>query len=441
MKKLLFLGSTILSLPFTIISSKLEKNNEINISLAKKIVLEDYKKITRMKDVKIKFTKYLQVDKNLRSLLVVYEKRGYSIISLANGKIIEVNPFSKKYLNLDKEVQNEKLLYKYLNDIKILDKDNKELKSNFKKEIFYNNDENSLNLKIENLDYKSSQNRGKPEFEWPKGQSEKAPFVYADYEVPYSWYFKLSGSNNHGYLDGSGYQIYKDYSNIEPYYKGKYYGQSPESGLCGYIAMNLLIMYRMLFYNSNYFNDWEKEEFVRPGEDIYHSNYLDSNHLPTLKPDFTKYLYQKTWFATGVDKWWNLKYIVDSFLKNKWQQGKINYSHWGDYSFFGKPWSTIVYNKTPTALAGLYSPGSTGKDGHVIVAYGANRDGRFLVNLGWGANDSQVFVTKELFSHGMNYALNDKSERKMGQNRFFSYNGELIDGSQFEQILNMKGII
>ncbi|AZZ65440.1 hypothetical protein DMC14_001390 [Metamycoplasma phocicerebrale] len=109
MKKILFLGSALVSVPFTIVSAKIEKNNEIDISLTQKNALNDYKNIIRNKDVKIKFTKYLDVDKKLRSLLVVYVNKGYSIISLANGKIIEVNPLSKKYLNFNKEVNDSQV--------------------------------------------------------------------------------------------------------------------------------------------------------------------------------------------------------------------------------------------------------------------------------------------------------------------------------------------
>ena len=95
----------------------------------------------------------------------------------------------------------------------------------------------------------------------------------------------------------------------------------------------------------------------------------------------------------------------------------------------------------PTTLAGLYSEYTSEKEGgHVVVAYGAYKDGRFLCNFGWNDKYSQVIVKR---SSGYDWDSNFVINHKWGQNlnKYFKYNDKLYDGNEINNILKEKDYI
>lgn len=224
-----------------------------------------------------------------------------------------------------------------------------------------------------------------------------------------------------------------------------------DGGICGYVAINMLILYNEFFQSSGYYSKWESENFLKVSNNNFYESSnlkmnLNSSIIPRLNSSFLKYLYQKTWFGDGVNYWWHAKYIAESLLYNKWKESKINYSYWGDYAL-GQPWNTIVNYNRPTALGGSYT-GVSNEDpeykklwegGHVVVAYGAYDDGRFLCNYGWDLDYSQMVIRKYHQYNDYNFVINNKSNGKL--EKLFNFNGVRYNGKDIDKLLKEKGYI
>ena len=435
-------------LPMTLISAKTDFENEEDKH--EKYVLYDYIKLTGKQDAVVTHKNNISGGMVSKGKMYWFNNGvGYSILDLDTKTIVEVNPnkiWESSYANkILKYIQLGKFeTIEYTTRDKWLPGDHK--RHNWEK------CEDMLqykNFKI--IDYFNVKNASKDEFIKYQIKEMKNGLVYADKEVPYSWWFKTSYWKNFGFNspeytynenDDEKYHYYKQF---KPYYKNSYL-QKSKGGICGYVAVTMLLLYNEYFKGSGYFDEFE-QQFIEQNNlfvDINENNLASSisNMVsPKLNSNFLKYLYQKTWFDKGTGPWWTYKYISESIIYNKWKNSKINYSYWGGSGAGGQPWRTVYEYNIPTTLAGLYSEYTSEKEGgHVIVAYGAYKDGRFLCNFGWNDKYSQVIVKS---SSGYDWDSNFVINHKWGQNlnKYFKYNDKLYDGNEINNILKEKDYI
>lgn len=435
----------IFSCPSIILCSA--KTNEYNDEKQKikDYCLWDFIKLTGRQDAKIaSFTK-LENTAIGNGYLVGYDKGGYSVFSTNGKKIYMVNPYETSYsYSLVKTMLNN--FYKPKNNIVPLDKpapgDHKRLHdwdySEFSKQKLIN-----------------AQNAKPNEFKKLNIHPSKNGFIYADYEVKHSWWFKSISSNNYGinsaeYTYHKGDEYYNNFWKKYPSYytKSGFYKKTADGGICGYVAMNMLIQYNEFFKGNGYISDEEYDMFYHFKKE-YRNNISDYTHktisnyiVPDLDPYFMNYLYQKTWFGDGVGRIWEYKYIGESILRDKWKRSEINYRYWTSSWVYAKhtinEW--IRYYSTPLVTGGDYGYlDSTTKEygGHVIAAYGCYNDGRFLANFGWNKNYSQVILQPVLSDQ--NVAIAHWTGKKV--KKAFNWQNNLYDGKEMTDILKQNDLI
>ncbi|WVN21633.1 hypothetical protein V2E26_01415 [Metamycoplasma gateae] len=225
-----------------------------------------------------------------------------------------------------------------------------------------------------------------------------------------------------------------------------------KGGICGYVAVNMLIMYNEFFKGSGYYNIWEKDNFLNLKGDNFDNkldlkNNINLSIIPNLNSNFLKYLYQKTWFGGGLNNWWQAKYISESILRNKWKNSEINYYYLGSNGP-KLTWDIITNQNKPTLFTGRYTGVSYDEDqskfwdgGHAIVGYGTYEDGRILCNYGWSLNHSQMIITQydEHFEYSYSFGVGDIWSNKLEKS--FNLNGQKYTGIEMTKQLKEKGYI
>ena len=432
-------------IPTLLLSAKNDFENEEDKQ--QKYVICDYIKLTGKTNTEVAYKNNISGGIINKGKVYWFKDGGYSIIDIVSKKICEVNPnvnWNKIYF--EKTLRYDgigKFQVFYATRDKTISGDRKRPKKPDEKTIYDNfKYENYLNIKFA-VD---------SEFKKYGINKMENGLLYADYEVPYSWWFKTSDYKNFGLnssentYNESDEEKFHYYKFFPTYYKYDYL-QKSKGGICGYVANTMLFLYNEYFNGSEYFNNFEKNFILT---DKYGYNFgenniynLIGNHIsPKLDSNFLKYLYQKTWFSNGVSGWWYYKYISESFLYNKWKSSKINYSYWGDNEPTQESvWKTIVSYKTPTLLGGRYSVEYTNnKVGHVVVAYGAYNDGRYLCNFGWNKKYSQVVVAKDNYDYNDNFTIHYKKGGTL-LNKYFNFENNFYSGTEIDTILKNKGYI
>jgi len=448
--KLWYLASPLVlsALSTTLISAKIDFESEDDKD--EKYVLYDYIKLTGKQDAVITHKNFISGGIVSKGKMYWFNNdKGYSILDTEIKRIVEVNP-NKSW---EQKYANKILKYNQIGKIEIIKSStrDKTISGDRKRTDWEKIKDIEKYKNFKYSDYLNVKNAIKDNFGKYQINQMKNGLVYADKEVPYSWWFKSSDFKNFG-LNSRNNSYNEDddekfhyYKQFKPYYKEKYL-QKSNGGICGYVAVTMLLLYNEYFKGAGYFDEYEKE-FILKSKYFLHINennlaYYISNFVsPELNSNFLKYLYQKTWFANGTGEWWNYKYISESILYNKWKKSQINYSYWGNNGVIGRPWDIINEYNIPTTLAGLYSEySSKEKGGHAIVAYGVYNDGRFLCNFGWDDEYNQVIVK---CSRGYRWDSNFAINHKWGKNliKYFNYNDKLYTGIEIDNILKEKEFI
>lgn len=447
----MFVATTQVSVAYNV-----SNENELNNKNAETKCLKDINEITKTEN-EILFSKLLIANKENNCLLVCYKNGGYSIISLTNMEILEVVPFTKKFHNLQNE--NRKFLYKGLGTISLFNSEQINPTSNFSNGVFvkqvdYNKINSSISLiKKEMREQEKLSTTRKfvdPDdlpSDWISVPAHERNFVSVDYEVAFSHWFKSATiRNSFSYADGETFRY--DGPDWEgPIYANEKNKDKKISGICGYIAVGMLIFYNELFHSSGYFDDAEISKYVLPTKELENQSawnmWRENAHslFPKLIPLFSKHSYQKTFFNEGINRWWHAKLISDTFLNSKKNEGKINYSYAGNYWLFDNIAKTIMVDRIPTLLCGLYGEGGEDK-GHCIVAYGMDKKGRFLCHQGWpnknseyekpevDYNYSQTIINSIFFKNGFNFTIYNHSANPL--RKLFNFKGTMVDSSYME---------
>lgn len=411
--------------------------------------LFDYIKLTGRQDAQIEGDLIpLKNSAIKQGYAIKYTTGGYSIFSNKYKLIYMVNPFGYFYMPSTVNFLNN-FYGRNNDDVTTFDKP---VPGDHKRPPKVINPNDYVDFRKINL--KNVKNATKQEYKKYNINPIKNNFMYADYEVKHSWWFKSSTEYNYGDNVPEGSYIDNDleqnnyWRKYPSYYTKTGYYRKTAIGICGYIAMNMLIQYNEFFNGSGYYSDFEYDKFLQFEKNFSNitanNAYYDLYHytLPTLRSDFTNYLYQKTWFGGGVGRIWEYKYIADSLILNKWKLGNINYKYWSPvFQTWDHSASYIRDYGVPTAIGGNYAyinKNTNDYGGHVIVAYGAYKhDHRFLANFGWTKTYSQVV----LYPSNWNDVIAIKHIKGQPLKKVFNWENELYSGPMMTEILREKGII
>lgn len=279
----------------------------------------------------------------------------------------------------------------------------------------------------------------------------------ADYEVPYSWWFR-NNLNMFGYATQDESYFRKYWNQPKPprpkfLVKGAYYDAN---GMCMLNALSMLVQYQHLFINSKWISEeMEKKYIISPDKTGWYEDYeifkegwetirnIRHKNLPAfpyvspgLSLEFWKYGYR---YKFGGSSELQLKKTLNKFMSNNSKFKNYKYK-----SFAGaaqKPWEQI-YKGHPTLLAGrMYDPGTNNsKIDHAIVAYGKwhnkwgkkHRD-KYLTHFGWEGSSQVIFDFRLTRAFGMYFTIIDKTPKdKRVTKPFFAYGGKMVSAKELE---------
>ncbi|MGX9339501.1 putative cysteine peptidase [Mycoplasma sp. 1890] len=485
MKKISFLlGLPLVVSPILVISYTKNSNNTdeaLEIKYKEKVgayCLCDFIRLTGRQDTKIKFISgnFFNIDKY--NYIVGYENGGYSIFDHGREKIVEVNPYyiftpemMLMFPNKDTIIlRNSETSFDYTN---IRDRDkpfpgdvhrpikktknvtddwkdqSKKIEKNFKNVNF-------SNFNIWNLN--TVKNSSLTDFKKNGIRNEYNGFLYADDEIRYSWFFKSNNNKVFGINDA------KYYTNEEDW-----------GGICGYIAINQMILYNNYFLNPRYLGFQEEEKYIDKTESFdagiiydydsmpweiingdlvydyeyekthqlrtYFSNltnnekvkYLKENYFsPKLNDVYMKDLLEKFKFKKGTT-YWNRKEIIKNLLNKKYVD--YTFSYW--YNRSNNIVNFIKDKKIPAFLVSdtrEFKNGGyelNGESSHIYVAYGVYEDGRALVNFNWYDQWNQVIIDTNNIKW-LEY-LENKDQGELG--KYFWDGANFVTGSEITERL------
>ena len=223
-------------------------------------------------------------------VLVEFNPIGYLIYNVSNGDVVECAPLSQSpYL----KTKSQNLLYLpmvgYFSNIsgKFTNlMDNKEVNEkqfeSYKKEAkrYHNKALSKINEDNVNRTKKGSDKEVVRKRKNTVTSYNPNTMIYADTEVPSSWYFK---------------KCQTQFAQLG-------------NGCCGYIAAGLLLSYTEIFRSSGYFSSYQAQRYITPyyGPSLYMG-------VPEVEDDFLYELHSNPGGATRTE----IKNAINSFMSGK----------------------------------------------------------------------------------------------------------------------------
>lgn len=334
------------------------------------LCLKDIKKITLNNNYKVSDISILRDFSENEYLLVEYNSKGYSIISLTSLNIIEVNPFGDypltDYLNYyipgnGYYYSNNNQYYDSITSNKINNNVFVSLASS--SDLINEKDKNEVNTA--NFNYVRNGINPQISENLVDGDNiytnveyfDGYDFIFGESEVDYSWYFKLNKTE---------------------------YPKNDDS-TCGYVAASLLLGYAEFFVDSGYFSDSEADKYINKASGHWTGINKDGKtisyftEVPEIKDSFVK----AVWPNAGPSIPWDIVDAINSFLDGK---DGINFNVCSTLWLFGDV-KQALNNGFPAAYFG-----SMNGTNHVVVLYGiySLEEDRYLCHYGWDDNTQVV---------------------------------------------------
>lgn len=346
---------------------------------------------------------------------------GYMLVSLINNEPIIINPLANNtsqffYSKSRKYIFDFKTLK--LNESPTLQYTKNNIDDSFTKSL---KDDTDSVARISNIVSNKELIEKKLKLQYiDKGEDIKPTdkIVYADKEIPYSWWFKQL-VNNFGYADES-------YIWPERYGYGKD-KQEPE-GLCQYVGLGIILQYMEYFVTGGIFSQTQIEKYMQLSKEI--SNLNTKWNLPQ-GPIINKWLVGDLWRKHGKDARVTtslyLKWVLQSFL-NEGYHAKPSYIIQRRDAGWIWPWKWVNDSK-PTMVMIRVGYMSI----HGIMVYGYYyKTHNYLVHYGWD-NTTQVIVSNKiktrsslLISMSINPEIKPQELKK-----YFLFNDEYITGPEY----------
>ena len=324
-------------------------------------------------------------------LFVSFGSIGYDVVNVANDDVVEISPFAGMpfsdednayyvpWIGYFRRLGN---LYFNVQDGHELSHDEveklKEESSRFAAQSVIDATENQTNANL----CKKAKVGPKKTATPPTNNPINSGIIYADHEVPYSWFFKRN------------------------------YNQFPtnDTGTCGYVSASMLLAYNEIFKSTGYFSAKESADYITPYVGSFSPN--GWNGVPDLSDSFPKSVWGKN-IGSSVPS--TVHSAIDLFMNGKNKLYEV-YEYVWKFATITDP----VKEGCPAAYFGnIQSP--TNSDAwadHVVTVYGYYNDGKLLVHYGWEGYSQVVMSQLGIFKQGGVIAIYNKSEH-VHNDRYF----------------------
>lgn len=365
-------------------TSKRESLNAIG-----EIVLEELEKYVDTQKYHIQRIVEMKDFNDNTYVLVEFNPIGYAIYNVSNGDVVECAPTSySPYLNsktndlyylpwvgyFNKEVD------KYSN---LMSK--KELKDNeveaYKTQSvkFHNQSMKKVNeTNVQRTLKGSRRNVVRPRKNASADSYSSSTLIYADNEVPYSWYFKRN--------------------------LGDFVANDGDS--CGYTAISFLLSYNEFFVSSGYFSQQQVEDYIT----AYHGSNFGLG-VPKVSDSFL-YVFGSNPGGATV---YQLKTAINNFMSGKNKDYTVKMTN-GLFTDVEKP----IEDGYPCLYGGTFPDMIGGTVDHAVVVYGTYNDGRVLCHYGWEGYTQVIMSGVSLFAESGALAIYNNSNH--AHNRYFILN-------------------
>lgn len=203
--------------------------------------------------------------------------------------------------------------------------------------------------------------------------------IYADTEVPYSWYFKKNATD-FAYL-------------------------STDDGCCGYIATALILSYMEMFISSGYFSEYQKQNYISP--------YYGSQFYVGVPEVHDSFLYELG--TPGVATQFQIKQMINNFMSGKNKNYQIKETT-GVFTNIEKP----INDGFPAIYGGTMPDFNDGSGSHGVVVYGLYDNTDVLCHYGWNGYTQVVMTRLGLFEQGFVTSIYNNSAH--AHNTYFILN-------------------
>ena len=367
------------------------ENKEESLNAVGEIALETLDKYVDSSNYSIERILEINDFEENKYVLVEFNPIGYLIYNVSNGDIVECAPTSySPYLKT-----NTKNLY-YLPMVGYFSKisgkytslmENKELSeeriSSYKNESrrYHNKalskiDEKNVQRTLEGS--KKSVRRGRKN----ATVEDYSPItmIYADVEVPHSWYFKKNVFD-FAYLD-------------------------TDEGCCGYVATALLLSYMEIFISTGYFSPAQSQQYIR--------NYVGSQLYVGVPEVVDSFLYELSSNPGGATQY-QIKQTINNFMSGKNKNYQIKETT-GAFTNIEKP----INDGYPALYGGRMPDFNGGTGDHGVVVYGLYDNTDVLCHFGWNGYTQVVMSRLGLFEQGFVTSIYNNSAH--AHNTYFVLN-------------------
>ena len=204
--------------------------------------------------------------------------------------------------------------------------------------------------------------------------------IYADTEVPYSWYFKKN---------------YMDFAYLDT-----------DEGCCGYVATALLLSYLEIFISTGYFSPAQSTQYIR--------TYNGSQFYVGVPEVTDNFLYALSSNPNPASQY-ELKTAINNFMSGKNKNYQIKETV-GAFTNIEKP----INDGFPAIYAGRMPDFNDGTGDHAVVVYGLYDNTDVLCHFGWNGYTQVVMSRLGLFEAGGVTSIYNKSAH--AHNTYFILN-------------------
>ena len=366
------------------------ENKEESLNAVGEIALETLDKYVDSSNYSIERILEINDFEENKYVLVEFAPIGYLIYNVSNGDIVECAPTSySPYLKT--ETKNlyylpmvgyfSKVSGKYSDLMEKREVKEIELSSYKSESKRYHNksltkiDENNVQRTLIGSNKSVRRTRkGTDVLAYPPTQ-----MIYADVEVPHSWYFKKN-MFNFAYLD-------------------------TDEGCCGYVATALLLSYLEIFISTGYFSPAQSTQYIR--------TYNGSQFYVGVPEVTNNFLYELG--NPGGTTQYQIKQIINNFMSGKSKNYQIKETT-GVFTNIEKP----INDGFPAIYLGNMPDFNDGSGDHCVVVYGLYDNTDVLCHFGWNGYTQVVMSRLGLFEAGGVTSIYNKSAH--AHNTYFILN-------------------
>lgn len=366
------------------------ENKEESLNAVGEIALETLDKYVDSSNYSIERILEINDFEENKYVLVEFNPIGYLIYNVSNGDIVECAPTSySPYL----QTKTKNLYYlpmvgyfskvsgKYSNLM-----ENKEV-SEEKISSYKSESRKYHNKALSQIDEKNVQRTlegSKKEIRRSRKNADVIAYpptqmIYADVEVPYSWYFKKN-TFNFAYLD-------------------------TDPGCCGYVATALILSYMEIFISTGYFSPAQSSQYI--------TNYHGSQFYVGVPEVADSFLYELG--TPGGATQFQIKQMINNFMSGKNKSYQIKETT-GVFTNIEKP----INDGFPAIYGGTMPDFNDGTGQHGVVVYGLYNNTDVLCHFGWNGYTQVVMSRLGLFEQGFVTSIYNNSAH--AHNTYFIMN-------------------